>query len=288
MNELLKALNSFEEVERIYAAQDIAETKRPDMTVYLLNRLLLEESHAVRDAIVFALKNLPCSEIYDMLFKLFHSPDAYLRNAAIGIFGSEGNEALAFLISYMDHADGEVRKLILDALFATSVPRAIEAIRQAIDDSFVNVQITAVEYLGHLEDNESADKMIKLFQKKTEPMLRIAILEFFYMVGSKTDIMKIFSFLAPDDNFNSIDPLYLPQLINLSAKSGDADMICKILDSITHIEIYAEDIIHAIEQANRQFKDICKNDRIIEHIKRVMKKIKDQEVRALCEELLRC
>ncbi len=192
MYELVKALNSFEEAERIYAAQDIAETKHPDMAVYLLNRLPLEESHAVRDAIVFALKNLPCSEIYDMLFKFFRSPDAYLRNAAISIFGSEGDKAIDFLTSHINHADGEVRKLILDALFASGVPGAIQAIRQAMNDPSVNVQITAVEYLGRLEDRDSVNKIIELFQEKAEPMLRIAILEFLYMVGSGTDIMKIF------------------------------------------------------------------------------------------------
>ncbi len=65
-------------------------------------------------------------------------------------------------------------------------------------------------------------------------------------------------------------------------------MICKVIDSVTDIEIYAEDIIHAIEQTNRQFKDICKNYHIIERIKKIMKKTKDQEVYVLCEELIGC
>ncbi|MCP4110113.1 MAG: hypothetical protein GY749_32095 [Desulfobacteraceae bacterium] len=105
MDELLKQLNSIDEAERIYAAQDIAETNDPGMAAYLIERLPVEESQAVKDAIVFALKTLPCSRIYTNLFELFSSPDPYLRNSTIDLFGSEGNDATDFLSSNMNHAE---------------------------------------------------------------------------------------------------------------------------------------------------------------------------------------
>jgi HEAT repeat protein len=151
MENLIKALNSEDEVERIYAAQDIAESEKPELAEFLLKRLSLEESQAVKDAIIFALGNLSCSRIYPMIFRLFRSPDAYLRNAAIGIFGSEGKNAVSFLASHLNHSDREVRKLILDALFATGVPDAARAIRKCLYDSSLNVRITAAEYLGRMD-----------------------------------------------------------------------------------------------------------------------------------------
>ncbi|MDM8551701.1 HEAT repeat domain-containing protein [Desulfobacterales bacterium HSG2] len=286
MEELIKELNSPDEVERIYAAQDIAETNNPDMAVHLFDRLTNEESQAVRDAIVFALRNLPCSGIYARLFELFRSPDAYLRNAVIGIFGSEGDEAVSFLYSHINHADGEVRKLILDALFAAGVPDAIQVIRSALNDPSMNVQITAVEYLGRLEDRESVSEMIELIRKETEPMLRISVLESLCLVGDRADIMNVFSILADGGDFIRIDPVCLPQVIRLSAKTGDPEVISGIADTINDIEIYAEDVIHAIEEAEQEFKGICRKGRIPGLIRKIMEKTEDEELHTLCKELI--
>lgn len=286
MVELVKELNSPDEADRIYAAQDIAETENSDLAGPLMERLSVEESQAVRDAIVFALKSIPCSGIYDMLLELFRSPDPYLRNAVIGIFGAEGDHAIPFLESCMNDADGEVRKLILDALFSTGVPDAVRAIRQALNDPAVNVRITAVEYLGRMEDRESTDKIIRLLGTETEPMLKIAILESLSLIATRAEIINIFSILAPDGDFTRADPLCLSQMITLSAKTGSPDIICKVIDAVTDIEMYGEDIVHAIGGAEREFKGICRESRIIERIKKIMEKTKDDELYALCGELI--
>jgi HEAT repeat protein len=286
MEDLIKALNSPEEVDRIYAAQDIAETKDPAHAVHLLERLSVEKSQAVNDAVVFALKNLPCSGNYDMLFKLFRSPEPYLRNAAIGIFGSEKEEAVPFLSSHLNHADGEVRKLILDALFATGDPGIIGVIRQSLHDPSVNVRITAAEYLGRIEDRDSVNELIGLFQKESEPMLRIAVLDSLLLIGEFSDIMNLFSIISPKGDFKQTDPLYLPQIINLAAKTGDAAIICKVLDAIPDIGIYSEDIIHALDQAERKFKGLCRHADILDIIKKIIEKTTDKELHALCRELI--
>ncbi len=286
MEDLINALNSPDEVDRIYAAQDIAETKDSGHVAHLLKRLSVEESQAVSDAIIFALKNLHCSGNYDMLFKLFRSPEPYLRNAAIGIFGSEKGEAVPFLSSHLNHADGEVRKLILDALFATGDPGIVRVIRQSLHDSSVNVRITAAEYLGRMEDHDSVNELIGLFQKESEPMLRIAVLDSLSLIGELPDIIKLFSIIAPDGDFTQTDPLYLPQIIYLAAKTGNAEIICKVVDAISDINVYAEDIIHALDQAERQFKGFCRQADILNRIKKIMEKTADKELHALCRELI--
>lgn len=287
MNELAEALNSPDEVDRIYAAQDIAETENPELAVHLISRLPIEESHAVRDAIVFALKNLPCSKIYTNLFELFSSPDPYLRNATIDIFGSKGNDSVNFLRSNMNHADREVRKLILDALFATGVPDALRAMRDGLSDPSVNVQITAVEYLGRLEDRKSVEEMLELFRDETEPMLRLAILEALCLIECrKTDIEDFISILAPYGDFTLMPQLYIPQMIRLSSKTGDSYILCNIVNTISDINIYAEDIIYAIEQADQKFKGFCKEECVLEITEKIMELTDNNELRALCQELL--
>lgn len=287
MDELAKALNDSDETERIYAAQDIAETNNPDMSIYLIDRLQIENSQAVRDAIVFSLNNLSCSGNYEKIFHLFSSPDPYLRNSTIDIFGSEGNEAIFFLESHMDHADGEVRKLILDALFATGVPDALPAIRKGLHDPSVNVKITAVEYLGRLEDRESIEIMLEIFSNDTEAMLRTAILEMLCQIECrKTDAEDFVSILAPYGDFSLMDPIYLPHMIRLSSKIGDADTLCTLVNTIADINIYAEDIVYAIEQADRIYEEFIKEDCVLEIMEKIMQITENDELRLLCEELM--
>lgn len=286
MEDMIKALNSPDEVERIYAAQDIAESNDSSYVVHLIEKLSAEKSQAVSDAVVFALKTLRCSGTYDMLFKLFRSPEPYLRNAAIAIFGSEKGEAVSFLTSHLNHADGEVRKLILDALFATGDSGVVGVIRQSLHDPSVNVRITAAEYLGRIGDQESVNELFGLFQKENEPMLRTAVLDSLLMIGKLPDIMKFFSIIAPDGDFTHTDPLYLPQMIHLAAKTGDAEIICKVVDSISDINIYAEDIVHALYQTEQEFKGLCKHAEILNRLKKIMEKTRDKELDALCREIV--
>ncbi|OQX27260.1 MAG: hypothetical protein BWK80_06150 [Desulfobacteraceae bacterium IS3] len=285
MEDLIKALNSDDEVERIYAAQDIAESKNPELTEFLLKRLSAEESQAVKDAIIFALGNLSCFENYPMIFRLFRSPDAYLRNAAIGIFASEGKKAVEFLSSHLNHSDREVRKLILDALFATGDPDAARAIRQSLHDSSLNVRITAAEYLGRMADEESADELLAILQKETEPMLITAVLESLSVTEDQEIIRKLFSFFAPERDFSRTDKLYMPQLIYLWAKTGDSELLFKMIDALKPFEIYEEDIVHALEQAEERFTGICKEAHISELIKKIMEHTENKEIYALCRKL---
>jgi len=276
IHELIKKLDNPDEAERIYAAQDIAEKNQPDMALPLFRRFQTEDSPAVRDSILFSLKNLPCKDIYNHIFKLFKSSDAYMRNAALSVFSSGGDESLGFLTLHMGDSDREVRKLILDALFAIGTPDAVLAVRAALHDPSVNVQITAVEYLGRLEDKDSADDLLALFQKETEPMLRTAILDSLSMIGDKSAIMKVLSILIPEEKtsevsktsevFAGIDPIYIPEVIRLAAQAGDTEYISKILDAVSSFKIYANDIIRAIDLARHRFKDSFREELIFEKL----------------------
>lgn len=264
MNDLINRLNSTDEAERLYAAQDIADAGRTDLAPVLVKRLELEESQAVREAIVCSLKAMPCPDIYQGLFELFSSLDAYLRNAAVAVFGAQRDEAVAFLSLHFGHGDREVRKLILDALFQLGTPEATVAIRRGIRDSAVNVKITAVEYLGRLEDSDTVDEMLALFREEPEPMLRTSILEALSLVGNGAATDEVLRILAPGGDFSQVDPLYVPEVIILAARTGDVEVICAIIDAVTDIVTYADNVMRAIGQAKRRYRDIICEDRIFE------------------------
>jgi hypothetical protein len=116
-------------------------------------------------------------------------------------------------------------------------------------------------------------------------MLVTAVLESLSVTENREFVRKIFSLLAPESDFSRTDKLYMPQLIRLWAKSGDSKLFSEMIDALKPFEIYEEDIIHALEQAEQRFPGICKEARISELIKKIMEHTEDKEVCALCEKL---
>lgn len=252
VSQVLAGLKSKDEGARLYAVQDLCALDPEGAAEYLLPCLQQEESQAVREAIVLELQHLDCSKVYDQLFSFFSSPDPFLRNSALLIFGAGGQEAVGYLASKLDHANKEVRKLVLDALMENGSPEAILAIRAALHDPAPNVQITAVEYLGRLQDRQSLPEILELFVKEDEPMLRVTILEALYFIEDEQAIGRLLSLLSTD----ALDPLYIPQLLKLAGKMGREEDILDFLTKIDNPECYLEDILLALELARRRLPSL--------------------------------
>ena len=249
---LRKSLASADEGERLYAVEDLCEAGLPESVPYLVASLESENSQVVRDALVFALKKLDCSNAYPTIFDLFRSEDAYLRNAAVSIFGAGGDDAVAFLASRLDEADREVRKLILDALMETGLPDARLAIRAGLHDTAPNVRITAVEYLGRLPDTGSVGEMLALFRTDPEPMLRATIIEAISSIGDISAIKAVVSLLMPEEGAGDLHGIYLPQLMKLVGMAGNEEDAVRVLGSVPDVDVYAEDIITMLGQAKKR------------------------------------
>ncbi len=257
MNELFKALTSEDETDRLYAAHDLASAGDASASLPLLACLERELSQVVKDALVFALKSIPCTEAFEKLFALFSSPEAYLRNQAVAIFGAAGKDAVPYLASHRDHTNREVRKLILDALFEIGSRDAVLAIRAYIHDDAQNVKIAAVEYLGRLNDSESVPELIELFKDASEPMLRSSILDALVIIGNTAALETVKELLQSSvTGAPSAVPADLPHRINLVCRCGDRDEIVDALQKAGDNPIFADDIIAGLLLALRRYSDI--------------------------------
>ncbi len=254
---LRKSLASADEGERLYAVEDLCEAGVPESVPYLVASLEGESSQVVRDAMLFALKRLDCSSAYPLIFDLFRSEDAYLRNAAVSIFGAGGDDAVAFLASRLNEADREVRKLVLDALMETGLPDARLAIRAGLHDTAPNVRITAVEYLGRLRDTGSVGEMLALFRTDPEPMLRATIMEALSSLGDISAIEAVVCLLMPEEGVNDLNGIYLPQLMKLVGTAGSEEDAVRVLGSVPDVDVYAEDIITMLGQAKRRLGGVA-------------------------------
>lgn len=276
MDNLKNMLTSEDESERLYAVQDMAESGKREYCPLLLGRLRIDESQLVKDAIVSGLKRLDCSEMFDPLFELFVSDDAYLRNQSVGILASQKDDAIGYLATKFDHADRDVRKLILDVLFEIGSPDAVLAIRAYVNDASPNVKIAAVEYLGRLGDKQSVDDLLSLIEHETEPMLRSSVLDTLGLIGERPDIRRVLKAISPNGRIDQVDALYLPQLIRLIARTGDRESLVRVLASIQDVLLYAEDFLSAVNQANRRFPDLTGEETICS---RLVSVIRAREVR---------
>lgn len=266
-------LNSTEESERLYAVQDIIDLKdKADQYAETLVRHLAKEtSQAVRESVVFALKRIPCTRAFPLLFDLFQAQDAYLRNAAVAVFGTKEVNGVAFLTSLLDHTDREVRKLILDALFQIGSKEAVPAIRAGLHDSSVNVRITAVEYLGQLNDQESVPDILEMLAHEPVPMLITSALETILQIGNAVSVQETIKFLNPNDDIKTVDPIFLPELIRLVSRCGSLEPLLKIIEFLNGRQAYARDIVLAIEDARKSGSAVICEPGIIRRLIRIIK-----------------
>ncbi|MGE4318443.1 MAG: HEAT repeat domain-containing protein [Deferribacterales bacterium] len=215
---LLNSLRNPDEAERIYAVEDVLADKDESLYPVLIEHLYHEDSRLVRELIVEAFKVLDISAYFRDIAKYFESSDAYVRNCAIEIFGSKGEDSVAYLTSIMDHSNKEVRKLVLDSLVATSSKYSIPALRAALKDKAPNVMITAIEYLGKIYDEESLADIMEIFENVEEAMVRMSCLETLIIMGQPSTVDRVLTILGG----KNMDSVYKPTVLRLVGERGAA------------------------------------------------------------------
>lgn len=260
--QLLAALANPDEAERIYAVEDVIALKLEEHYPVLMEHIYNEESRLVRELIVEGLKVLDISDHFPALAKYFESTDAYIRNCAIEIFGSKGEDAVAFLTSIMDHENKEVRKLILDSLVATSSKYSIPALRAALRDKAPNVMITAIEYLGKIYDEESLKDVMEIFEKVTEPMVRCACLETLTIMGDSAAVDRVLTVLGK----KNMDSFYKPSVLRFVGEKGGVRHLEFLLSFLNNkntmyfrelsngiLKIISRENIHKLDEEHTKF-----------------------------------
>jgi HEAT repeat protein len=139
-------LSSEDESTRAFAAEDAGFENRSDCVSTLANRLPMESSRFVREAIFSALARISDPSVCDAVIPLLRSEDVFLRNACVALLQQKGNAALDILEPLASDADPDVRKLVLDAVSTMQSPRVDKALSRALNDPEINVRIAAVEY----------------------------------------------------------------------------------------------------------------------------------------------
>ena len=270
IEELLKDLESSDESKRVYAVEDLSEFNDVKIGPAIIDMMLKEKSQLVREAIVDALQQIISPEIYDGIYEMFSSKEAFTRNAAIKIFADGGDDAINYLGKSYPGSNKEVRKLILDSLFEIGTPLAVKTMRLGLYDRDMNVNITSIEYLGRLNDYQSGSRLVEILKDADQPMLVISLLESISRTCNSEWIRQAIEIILPDNNNKTINNLYLCEILNLTAMEGSVEDILKILELNIDYNIYSEDISVLLRKSNKRYPEILSIERFRETILKLL------------------
>ena len=191
LKEYAEKLNSADEADRIYAAEDIGYWNTPEGVPVLLDRLGKEPSRAVRDAIFQALIRIDAGAAIEGSIGLLGSEDPQIRNQAVDVLRRKGARSIPALTAVMRDGDQDMRKLVLDILSGIQASGAGEIYAAALSGKDANVAITAVENLGRIRAGEFRSRIEDLLQAGSHPMLIGACLEALVGIGHESSLGAI-------------------------------------------------------------------------------------------------
>jgi HEAT repeat protein len=226
----VQRLNSADEAERIYAAEDIGYTNRAEGVVPLLERLPVEASRAVREAIFTALENIEDVAVTHGAIGLLTSEDSFVRNQAVELLRRRGPRVISLLIRAFPRAGKDQRKMLVDVLAGVDGPGSSELYQLALADSDVNVVITAVEILGGAAKVEFREQVEQL-ASTGNPMLAGSCLEALAHIGNELSLQAIRRSVGPACD---LPDFLLPSYLKLLGAHGSKYAIAEaaaMLDS---------------------------------------------------------
>ncbi len=243
LDEYVSRLDSTDEAERIYAAEDIGYANRAEGVAPLLERLPAEPSRAVREAIFAAFESIEDDAVIQGAIGLLASEDSFLRNQAVDLLRHRGPRVISSLGQTFPKAEGDERKLILDVLASVDGPGASDIYDRALADGDVNVVIAAVESLGNARKTEFRGRIEEL-AAADHPMLAGACLETLAQIGDAHSLEVIRSSSGAG---GAVADFLLPSYLKvLGAHGNECDLAeaAGMLDSRgTHLQPFILDAI---------------------------------------------
>ena len=182
----------------------------------LIEVLEKERSRATKERIYLLLQELIPKTGFDALEKMLRSDDPFTRNAAVEIIKSSPGSHTAYIKWLARDRDKDVRKFAIDAMSSEKSPEAVAIIRERLNDEEINIVITAVEYLGNVEDSESAAEIETLLLETENRFLQCTCLEALSKIGYSPESDKIIEKFSHES-----DPLIYFSYLRYVAEFGE-------------------------------------------------------------------
>lgn len=244
-SELIQGLQSEDERDRAFAVEDIVFEGVSGGLDLLIEHIQREKSVFVREVIVNNIPQIRDPALVQKLLPLLRSDDAFIRNAIIDIVSTRRDEVVAYLEPLMEDADKDVRKFALDILYQLKTEEVAPYMGCFLNDSDINIIITAVEYLGNLGACDQTPAINAVLEKAENLLLRCTCLEALAKIGDKQS-REIVGRLFPTPE--TVKGLELFSYLKYMAKQGGADTLPFILSLMTSKgKLLTKEIINTLQ-----------------------------------------
>jgi len=191
LQECVQKLETGDEPDRIYAAEDIGFANLAAGISPLLARLPVEPSRAVKEAIFAALLQIDDDAVIEGALGLLDSEDSYLRNQAVELLRALGSKTVPYLDRAFRAGPPDRRKFVIDVIARLAEPASVGLYRRALEDPDLNVVITAVENIGNARHVQFREQVERMVTAEAHPMLLGACIEALAQIGDSTSLEAV-------------------------------------------------------------------------------------------------
>lgn len=237
-------LNLPEEADRMYAAEDLGFANESAGITPLCDRLRVEPSRAVKEAIITALGRIRHSQVVAELASLLQNEDPFICNQAVQLLAGWGSDAIPQIQDILSKGDDHARKLALDALGGIQVPGVEKLYRMALQDPNPNIVITAVEHIGLNAVKSLKVEIESIFKEVQEPMLLTAVLETLCLMGDADSLNLI---LERFQDISAVPEMLQYSIIKATGLLGDLRHAPRVIGLLqTGHECLAQPVVDAL------------------------------------------
>ena len=267
MQKYLTDLEAGDRDRKLEAIEIIGHEGGPETVDPLFDHLEREADRSIKERILLALENLLPRVNFVSIERMLRSHDPFIRNGGVEILKKQGNNALECLAALSRDNDKDVRKFAIDALVGNTTEEAREILRERFSDQDINIVSTAIEYLGAMKDEKSIDPIEILLLNSDTPLLQCTALEALAKIGISHHYEQIVDRLG-----NNEDPLLRYSLLKFIGNSAPAQTVFAYIEKVIDQggELYAKEIVDAVEATIRRSPDAELNSRLQTYLKRLL------------------
>lgn len=165
----------------------------------LIKDLVTEKERHRQERISQKIMSFKNEHTAELIAELFYSDDAYIRNMAIEMLVSLGEQALPILGVKLSDRDRNIRKFSLDALKLIKGKLSCEIALTALGDQDENVVEAVLEVISEQSYQEATGKLLNVFESTESIWIMNALIRTFEQLGvqkiSEVLLVKIRSLL---------------------------------------------------------------------------------------------
>ncbi|HZU26944.1 MAG TPA: HEAT repeat domain-containing protein [Bryobacteraceae bacterium] len=253
LEQCVQTLDSGEEPDRIYAAEDIGFANDAAGIPALLARLPVEPSRAVKEAIFAALLQIEDDGVVEGAVGLLDSEDSFLRNQAVELLRTLGSRTIPYLEAAFREGGPDRRKFVIDVVSRLADPSALRLCRRALHDSELNVVIAAVENAGNTRQVELREQIESMVTADAHPMLLGACIEALALIGSGASPEMVRSSFGGTERV----PGYLrPSYLKLLGAKGSAEEVHEIA-SFAGVSALDSAVLNALTSLRNRYPEVA-------------------------------